>query len=211
MCTLYRKPAKYTLHPRLQPAPLHSEAGKQAFQLSLQGLLATHHHIPVGDVEHSWGALKSSLNITAQAQLKQPPRPQRPWISEATLHLANSKSNLWQASLANPTPQAKAESKVANRAAHKFALADYHHHFTQILTKVQCSMRKGDIHPAYKVLRQLSKPKCQPGRQLRHEISGRQLHTASLNGFGTSLSCSQLPHPLLRCWRYYPHQPPHLP
>ena len=33
-------------------------------------------------------------------------------------------------------------------------------------------------HPAYKVLRQLSKPKCQPGRQLRRGISGRQLHTA---------------------------------
>ncbi|KAA6418079.1 MAG: hypothetical protein FRX49_11920 [Trebouxia sp. A1-2] len=120
-------------------------------------LLATHHHIPIGDVEHSWGALRSSLNITAQ--LKQPPRPQKPWISEATLHLANSKSKLWQASLANPTPQAKAEYKVASRAAHKSALADYHQHFKQLLTKVQHSMRKGDTHPAYKVLRQLSKPK----------------------------------------------------
>ena len=36
-----------------------------------------------------------------------------------------------------------------------------------------------DTHPAYKVLRQLSKPKPQPGRQLQHGISGRQLHTAS--------------------------------
>jgi len=26
-------------------------------------MLATHHHIPIGDVEHSWGALKGSLNI----------------------------------------------------------------------------------------------------------------------------------------------------
>ncbi len=48
-----------------------------------------------------------------------------------------------------------------------------------MLTQVQRSMHKGDTHPAYKVLRQLSKPKCQPGRQLRHGISGRQLHTAS--------------------------------
>ena len=144
----------------------------------MQGLLATHHHIPFEDVEHSWGALKSSLSITAQAQLKQPPRPQKPWISEATLHLANNKSKLWQAALANPTPQAKAEYKVASRAAHKSALADYSHHFTQLLTKVQHSMRKGDTHPAYKVLRQLSKPKCQPAKQLRHGISGRQLHTA---------------------------------
>ena len=57
------EPAKHRFHPRLQPAPLHSEAGKEAFQLSLQGMLATHHHIPIGDVEHSWGALKGSLNI----------------------------------------------------------------------------------------------------------------------------------------------------
>ncbi|DBA83928.1 TPA: hypothetical protein ACH3X1_006428 [Trebouxia sp. C0004] len=110
----FRKPAKHTFHPRLQPAPLHSEAGKEAFQLSLQGLLTTHHHIPIGDVEHSWGVLKSSINITAQAQLKQPPGPQKPWISEATLHLGNNKSKLQQASLANPTPQAKAEYKVAS-------------------------------------------------------------------------------------------------
>ena len=88
------QPVKHTFHPRLQPAPLHSEAGKEAFQLSLQGLLATHHHIPIGDVEHSWAALNGSLNITAQAQLKQPPSTPRPWISEATLHLANCKSKL---------------------------------------------------------------------------------------------------------------------
>ena len=69
----FRKPAKHTFRPRLQPAPLHSEAGKEAFQLSRQGLLATHHHM-----EHSWGALKGPLNITAQAQLKQPRGPQKP-------------------------------------------------------------------------------------------------------------------------------------
>ncbi len=40
----FRKPAKHTFHPRLQLAPLHSEAGKEAFQLSLQGLLATPPH-----------------------------------------------------------------------------------------------------------------------------------------------------------------------
>ena len=42
--------------------------------------------------------------------------------------------------------------KVASRAAHKSALADCHHYFTQMLTKVQRSMRKGDTHPAYKVV-----------------------------------------------------------
>ena len=48
-----------------------------------------------------------------------------------------------------------------------------------MLTKVQRSMQKGDTHPAYKALMQLSKPKCLPSRQLRHGTSGRQLHTAS--------------------------------
>jgi len=133
-------------------------------------------------VEHSWGALKGSLNITAQAQLKQPPRAQRPWISEAALHLANCKRKLCQASLANPSPQAKAEYQVASQVAHKSALADYHHHFTQLVTKVQRSMRKGNtpsIQGPQAAHELISKPKCQPGRQLQHGISGRQLHTAS--------------------------------
>ena len=69
--------------------------------------------------------------------------------------------------------------KVASQAAHKLALADYNQHFTSTLTKVQQVMRKGDAHPAYKALRQLSKPKCQTGSQLRHGVSGRQLHTVS--------------------------------
>ena len=46
-----------------------------------------------------------------------------------------------------------------------------------MLTEVQQSMRKDDTHPAYKGLRQLSKPKCQTGSQLRTGVSGRQLHT----------------------------------
>ena len=44
--------------------------------------------------------------------------------------------------------QAKAEYKAASRAAHKSALADYHLHFTQLLTKVQRSMRKGRHSPS---------------------------------------------------------------
>ena len=47
----------------------------------------------------------------AQAQLKQPPRPQKPWISEVTLHLANKKSKLWQASLANPGPMPRLSTR----------------------------------------------------------------------------------------------------
>ena len=175
----FRKPAKHTFHPRLQPAPLRSEAGQKAFQVSVQDLLATHHHIPIREVEHSWDSLKSSLNTTAQAQLKQPSKPQRPWITEATLHLADCKRKLWQAWLAKPTPELKAEYKAASRAAHKSALVDQNQHFSCLLTKVQNSMRKGDTHPAYKCLNQLSKPKCRPGRQLRHGISGRPLHTAA--------------------------------
>ena len=86
---------------------------------------------------------------------------------------------MWQTSLASVTPHAKAEYKAASRAAHKSAVVDHNQYFTSMLTKVQHSVRKGDTHPAYKALKQLSKPKCQLGRQLRHRISGRQLHTVS--------------------------------
>ena len=83
----------------------------------------------------------------------------------------------------------------------KSALADYHHHPKCMLTKVQHPMRRDDTHPAYKALRQLSKPKCQPGRQMKHGISDRQLQllfrSVLFNGFGMSLSCSQLLHPML--------------
>ena len=54
----FRKPFKHTFHLRLQPAPHHSEAGKAAFQLSIQDLLVTHHHIPLHDVEHSIKAIE---------------------------------------------------------------------------------------------------------------------------------------------------------
>ncbi len=40
-------------------------------------------------------------------------------------------------------------------------------------------MRKGKTHAAYEVLRQLGKPKCQSGSQLRHKDSRRQHHRAS--------------------------------
>ena len=111
-----------------------------------KGLLATYHHISVADVEHSWGALKSSLTTTAQTQLKQAPKPQRAWTSEAMLHQAERKCKLWHTNLANPTSQSKAEYKAASRAPHKSAFVDRIQHFTSMLTKVQWSMRKGKIH-----------------------------------------------------------------
>ena len=86
---------------------------------------------------------------------------------------------MWQTSLASVTPHAKAEYKAASRAAHKSAVVDHNQYFTFMLIKVQHSVRKGDTHPAYKALKQLNKPKCQLGRQLRHGISGRQLRTVS--------------------------------
>ena len=94
-------------------------------------------------------------------------------------HHADCMRKLWQAQLVNPTLHSKAIYKVASRAAHKSALADYNQHFTTMLTKMQQSMCKGNTHPAYKALRQLSKPKCQRGSQLRHGVAGRQLHTVS--------------------------------
>jgi len=59
-------------------------------------------------------------------------------------------------------------------------------------------------HPAYKVLRQLSKPKCQPGGSYAVAYlagSFTQLSSASLNGFGMSLSCSQTPFTAL--WLFF--------
>ena len=81
--------------------------------------------------------------------------------------------------MASSTPQAKADCKVAIRAAHKSALAGCLHLFRQMLTKVQRPMRRDDTHPAFKVLRQLSMPECQSGSQLQHGVSSRQLHRAS--------------------------------
>ena len=88
LCNLqlkFRK-QKHTFHPCLQLAPLHSEAGKHSSYPCRTCWPPTSR-----DVKHSWGALKSSLNTTARAQLKQPTKPQKPWTSEATLHLANRK------------------------------------------------------------------------------------------------------------------------
>ena len=67
----FGEPAKHTFQSRLKP-----EAGKGGFQLSLQSLLAIHHHIPFGEVEHSWGALKGSQQY-GTGSAKQAPRPQR--------------------------------------------------------------------------------------------------------------------------------------
>jgi len=86
-----RKPAKHTMRPQLQPASLHSNEGKAAFQLSLQNLLSTHHQIPILDVEQAWLALRSPLNDTAQDLLRQSSKPQKSWISEATVQLAEQK------------------------------------------------------------------------------------------------------------------------
>ncbi len=128
----FRKLAKHTSHRRLQPAPLYREAGKEASQLSLQGLLATRHHVSNGKKASQLSlqdllasCLKAYLSIMVQAHLQQSPRDlgsqSRPQLQA-------------QASLANPTPQANAEYKVASQAAHKSALADHHHHF-------KCSQR----------------------------------------------------------------------
>ncbi|KAA6421283.1 MAG: glycosyltransferase family 77 [Trebouxia sp. A1-2] len=107
---------------------------------------------------------------------------------ERCLHLANSKSKLQQASLANHTSQTKAEYKVASRAAHKSALAAYHHHFTQLLTKVQRSMHEGNTHPTYRSSGNLASPNVSlAGSCGMASLAGSfvQLLSALLNGFNT--------------------------
>ncbi len=126
-------------------------------------------------------ALKGSLSTTAQAQLKQPPSPQRLGISEAMLHLTSCNSKLWQAS-------------VTNRAAHKSA--NHHHHFTQMLTKVHEA--QGRHTPS------IQDPQAaqQASMSVWQAAATRDLwQAASCFGMHAKwhmpLSCSQLCHPLL--------------
>ena len=94
------------------------------------------------------------------------------------MQLADHKHKLWREWQANATPAAKASYKAANRATKRSASADFERHWTSQLSSVQHSMHKGDIHPAYKCLNQLSKPKLDVGRTLRDRHSGRVLQSA---------------------------------
>ena len=130
-----------------QPAPLHTEEGRTAFQQSLSTALSLHHLIPITDVEHSWGAVHSALMLTSHAQLRQSPKPRKPRISESTMQLAEQKHQLWRAWQASQTPAAKALYKAANRASRRAAVADYQQHWSSQLAQVQNSLRKGDLPP----------------------------------------------------------------
>ena len=173
----FHKRKKHTLHPRFQPAPLHTEEGRTAFQQSMSTALSPHHLIPITDVEHSWDALHSALMLTSQAQLRQSPKPRKPWISQSTMLLAEQKHQLWRAWQASQTPAAKALYKAANRASRQAAVADYQQHWSSQLAQVQNSMRKGDLHSAYRCLNQLSKPKAQLSRTLHSKHTGRLLQS----------------------------------
>ena len=94
------------------------------------------------------------------------------------MQLADHKHQLWKAWQANDSPASKALYKLANRAARQSALADYQQHWSSELALVQHSMRKGDIHSAYKCLNQLSKPKPRFATTLRQQGTGRLLQTA---------------------------------
>ena len=95
-----------------------------------------------------------------------------------TMQLANHKHQLWKAWQASNTPEAKALYKSANRATRQSALADYQQHCTSELAQVQHSMRKGDIHSAYKCLNKLNKLKPTAITALRQQGTGRLLQSA---------------------------------
>ncbi|DBA68118.1 TPA: hypothetical protein ACH3X2_013927 [Trebouxia sp. C0005] len=211
----FNKLAKHTFHPRLPPAPLPSEAGKEALLLPCRACWPHSPHpywrcgAQLGSPQrlpqhHGTGSAEASSKATETFDLR--------GKVERCLHLANSKSKLQQASLANHTSQTKAEYKVASRAAHKSALAAYHHHFTQLLTKVQRSMHEGNTHPTYRSSGNLASPNVSlAGSCGMASLAGSfvQLLSALLNGFNTSFNCSPLFHPLfLRCWHYYQPQSP---
>ena len=170
----------------------------------MSAALSPHYLIPITDVEHSWGALHSALMLTSQAQLRQSPKPRKPWISQSTMLLAEQKNQLWRAWQASQTPATKALYKAANRASRQAAVADYQQHWSSQLAQVQNSMRKGDLHSAYRCLNQLSKPKAQLSRTLRSKHTGRLLqspeeriaewtsHTTVLLAFSTPIPPSTL-------------------
>ena len=174
----FRKPIKHTQPKRFHPGPVLTEERQATFQQSMQHPLSSHAHIPINDVEHSWESLRSALTTAGNSLLQQPRRPRKPWISQTTMQLADHKHQLWKAWQASDSPASKALYKSANRAARQSALADYQQHWSSELAQVQHSMRKGDIHSAYKCLNQLSKPKPRFATTLRQQGTGRLLQTA---------------------------------
>ena len=90
--------------------------------------LSAHPRIPVTDVAQGWRALHTSVMITSQQLLRRPPKPQRPWITETTMQLADHKHKLWRAWQANATSAAKASYKAANRATKRSAFDNFERH-----------------------------------------------------------------------------------
>ena len=62
----------------------------------MQHPLSVHAQIPTNDVDHSWQLLRSSLTTAGETLLRQPRKPHKPWISEATMQLADHKQQLWK-------------------------------------------------------------------------------------------------------------------
>ena len=129
----------------------------------MQASQATHRHLPVINVEQLGGPPKlpqHHATHSAQASIKA--------TKSLDFHQADCKRKL---SCSNP--------KAASQAAHKSTHADYDQHLTPMLAKVPQPMHKVEARAAYKALKQLSKLKSQPRRQLLPCIPGRQLPTAS--------------------------------
>ena len=63
------------------------QAGIPAFHAGLAEIYIT---TSLSGMWSRWAAHKSSPNTTAQAQLKQPPKPQRPWITHFILLTASA-------------------------------------------------------------------------------------------------------------------------
>ena len=130
--------------PGSRQPPYAQRRARRHFQLSTLNSLSAHPRIPVTDVEQGWRDLHTSLMTTSQKLLCQPPKLQRPWISETTMQLADQKHKLWRAWQANATSAAKASYKAANRASKRSASDDFERHWKAQLSPTQHAQRR---HP----------------------------------------------------------------
>ncbi len=213
----FRKPAKHTFHPRLQPAPLHSEAGKEAFNRSLQAL---HSSCPC---RACWPHITTSLLgmwSTAEGPSKAPSALRRR-LSRSNLqghrnlgsqrqHFTLPTTRASCGRLHWPTLPLRPRLSTRSPAEQPTSLHLLTTHTNSHSCSQRCSTpraRATFTQPGSSASPHVSQPSSCGMESLAG--SSIQLPSASLSGCGMSLSCSQAPHPLLlRCWHFSPPPTP---
>ena len=171
----FRKSASRKARPRFQAAPLSTEEGRAAYHALFQQQPMGQHSAEAAELK--WQDFKAACLATAQQLLPPLRRPVKPWITYATLQLSEVKAQAYQRTLdPNPGPAAKAEYNRLKLATSASAAADWQCFQNSTMEQLQTSMRKGDTHDAYKVIKQLRKPSSQPAQRLKDK-QGRYLRT----------------------------------